>query len=52
MRHFVGQTIKEGRCSALNQYHKSTISDHLFNFMSQELGVNGNICEISDKKFE
>ena len=54
MRHFVRQSIKGGRCSALNQYYKSNISQEVFNFNSKELNVNGNdnICEIIDKYFE
>ena len=52
MRHFVRQSIKGGRCSALNQYYKLTISDQVFNIMSQEKSVDGNISEISDKYFE
>ena len=49
MRHFVRQCIKGGRCSALNQCYKSTISDQVFNFMSQDLGIDGNICENLNK---
>ena len=30
MRHFVRQNIKGGRCSASNQFYKSTISDQVF----------------------
>ena len=52
MRHFVRQSIKGGRCIALNQFYKSTISDELLIIMSQEVSVNGNICEILDKYFE
>ena len=52
MRNFVRQTIKEGRCTALNQYYKSTISDEVFNNIPKELEVNGNDCEILDKYFE
>ena len=51
-RHFVRQSIKRGRCSALNQNYKSTISDQVFIIMSLELGADGNICEILDKYFE
>ena len=51
MAHFVRQSLKGGRCSALNQYYKSSISDQVFNILSQELGVNGKICEILDKMF-
>ena len=54
MRHFVRQNIKEGRCSALNQYYKSNISKEGFNIISKELNVkdNDNVCEIIDKFFE
>ena len=54
MRHFVRQSIKGGRCSALNQYYKSNISQEVFNIISKELNVNGNdnVCEIIDKYFE
>ena len=54
MRHFVRQSIKGGRCSALNQYYKSTISQEVFNIISKDLNVNGNdnVCEIMDKFFE
>ena len=56
MRHFVGQNIKGGRCSALNQYYKSNISKEVFNIISKELdindNVNENVCEIINKYFE
>ena len=54
MRHFVRQSIKSGRCSALNQYYKSNISQEVFNTFSKELNVNGNdiVCEIIDNYFE
>ena len=55
MRHFVRQSIKGGRCSALNQYFKSNISQEVFNVISKELNVNGNdedVCEIINKYFE
>ena len=54
MRHFVRQSIKGGRCSALNQYYKSAISREVFNIISKELNVNGNdnVCEIVNKYFE
>ena len=52
MRHFVRQSVKGGRCSALNQYCKSTISDEVFNFISKELNVNGIVCETKDIYFE
>ena len=48
MRHFVRQSIKGGRCSALNQYFKSNISKEVFNIVSKELDVTGNdnVCDI------
>ena len=52
MQYFVRQSIKGGRCAALNQYYKSTISDEVFNNIPKELDLNGNICEILDKYFE
>ena len=52
MRHFVRQSIKGGRCSTLNHNYKSTISDQVFNIMSQGLVAVGNICKILDKNFE
>ena len=44
--------MKRRRCSALNGYFKPRVSDQVFNIMSQEIGVDGNICEILDKYFE
>ena len=52
MRHFVRQSIKSGRCAALNQHCKSTISDEVFNYISKELFVKGNVYESTDKYFE
>ena len=54
MRHFVRQSIKGGRCSALNQYYISNISQEVFNIISKELNVNDNdnVCEIINKYFE
>ena len=54
MRHFVRQSKKGGRCSALNQNYKSTNSQKVFNIISKELNVNGNdnVCEIINKYFE
>ena len=52
MRQFVGQSNKVGRCSALNQYYKSSTSVNVFSFISQETNIQGNICEIIDKFFE
>ena len=55
MRYFVRQSIKGGRCSALNQYYKSNISQEVFNIISKELNIddiNDIVCEIIDKYFE
>ena len=52
MRHFARQSIKSGRCAALNQYYLPTISDEVFNNISKELNVNGNLCENLEKFFE
>ena len=52
MRCFVRKSMKIGRCSGLNQYFKSTFSAEVFNIVSEELGVNGNIYEILDEYFE
>ena len=52
MRNFFRNSIESGRCAALNQYEKSTISDEVYNNISKELGVNGIICEILDNNFE
>ena len=51
-RHFVGQSIVGGRRSALIQCCDSKISDEVFNFISKELNINGNVCEILDNYFE
>ena len=45
MRHFVRESKKGRRCSALNQYYKSSISDEVFNIISRELNINGKKCE-------
>ena len=52
MRRFVRQSIKGGRCTALNQWYKSALSYEVFSIISKELNINGNICEILDKYFE
>ena len=44
--------MKAGRCSALKQYYKSIFSYEAFNSVSEELGVDGNICEILVTYFE
>ena len=52
MRHFVRQSIKGGRCLALNQYYKSNISDEVFNIIPRELDNNGNVYDVLDSYFE
>ena len=52
MRNFVRKAIKGGRCNAFNQHYKSEISDEVFNIISKELNVDGNVCDILEKYFE
>ena len=52
MRNFVPKAIKGGRYNALNQHYKSEISDEVIDNISNELNVNGNICDILEKYFE
>ena len=52
MRNFVRDAIKGGRCNALNQHYKSETSDDVFNNISKELIVNGNICDLLEKYFK
>ena len=52
MRNSIRNSKIGGRCGSLNQYYKSTISDEVFNIISEELNVNGNVCETLDKYFE
>ena len=52
MRHFVRQHIKGGRCGSYNQYYRSIISDEIFNFISKELNVIGNVGEIINNYYE
>ena len=52
MRNFVRKSIKGGRCNAFNQQYKSEISDEVFNIISKELNVNGNICDLLEKYFK
>ena len=51
-RWFVRQNIKGGRNGSFNQWYGSSLSDSVFNIISKELDVNGNICETLDKYFE
>ena len=52
MRKFVRKAIKGGRCNAFIQHYESEISDEVFNIISRELNVNGNVCDILEKFFE
>ena len=52
MRNFVRNSIKGGRCNALNKHYKSEISDEVFIFISRNLNVNGNICYLLEKYFD
>ena len=52
MRYFVRQNIKAGRCGSFNQNYESSISDKVFNLISQEYDVNDIIFDFLDKYFE
>ena len=52
MRNVVRRSLKGGLCAASNQYFISTISHEVFNVISKDLDINGNICEILDEYFE
>ena len=52
LRHFVRQSIRGRSCSALAQYYKSNISEEVFNIISKELEIDGNVCEILEKHFD
>ena len=45
------KSMKGGRCTALNQYYKSIVSDGVFSSISTKLNINGNVCEIADESF-
>ena len=49
MRNFVRKSIKGGRCKAFNQHYISEISDEVFNVISKEFNINGNVCDILEK---
>ena len=49
MRKFVRIPIKGCRCNTFNQHYKSENSNQVFNFISEELDIIGNICEILEK---
>ena len=52
MRNFVRKIIKGSRCNAFKQHYKSEISDEVFNIISKDLKINGNVCDIVKKYFE
>ena len=52
MTNFVRNPFESRRCNAFKQHYKSTIADDVFYFISKELDINGNICEIFEKYFE
>ena len=49
MGNFVRKSIKGGRCNAFNQHYMSEISDEVFDIISKELNLNGNVCDIPEK---
>ena len=46
MRNFVKQSIKGGRCVALNQGYKSKTCDDSLKIIPEELNVKGNLYDI------
>ena len=52
MRNFVRKSIKGGRCNAFKKHYKSEGSDEVFDIISKELNINGNISEFIEKYFE
>ena len=52
MRYFVRRSTKGGCCLSLIQNYSCSISDEVFNIISRELNVSGNICESLDKYIE
>ena len=52
MRNFLSKSIKGGRCNAFNQHYKSEFSNEVFNIISKELNVSGNVCDNLEKCFE
>ena len=51
LRNFVRSSIKGGRCKSFIQKNKSENSDEVFNNVSKELNVIGNICDL-ERYFE
>ena len=49
---FCKKSIKRGRCNAFKQHYKSETSDEVFDIISKELNINGNIYEILGKYLE
>ena len=49
---FIRKSLKSGRKKVFNQHYASIVSDELFNIISTELNVNGNVCKILDKNFQ
>ena len=52
LKNFVRNSIKGGRCNSFIQHFNSEISDEVFNNISKELNVNGNIYDLLEKYFE
>ena len=52
MRYFVRKSLRWWRCSSLNQYYISFISDEVFSIISTEIRVKGNVFEILNEHFE
>ena len=49
MKQFVKEIKKGDRRGSLNHLYEPTISDEVFEIVSKEWNVNGNVCEVLDK---
>ena len=51
MRYFVRRSLGSVRRTTRKQYNISVNSNEVFNIISTEININGNVCEIFDKCF-
>ena len=52
MRNFARNANKGDKCNAFDQHYKAKLSDEVFNNISQDLDVEGNVCDIPDEYFQ
>ena len=43
---FLRQSIRGGRCTALNRYYKSKVVDKIFRTISEDLNLSANLHEV------